>query len=321
MLILCSLVTWSCGEAFFKSYVEIDIKQSKSKLVVTAYWLAGSDSIAVFVSKSRNLYDNSDYSLRDTIRDSTRIDTIIGILDTVQNSKVEVYKNDQLLGVLPYSKNGFHYAIGRFKIDTMAGVRYKIKVTAPDFEPVEAEQIVQNKPKVTTSFYIKDAAILQDPNNPFVIPKKGDDFSFDILDDPNDENYYTIDRLPFISWRSSKRKFGEPTFTAYSIDPLSEYAYLQDKTFSGGTHRWRFYAYDFFDSRIASSLPMFNDTIIYTLRTVNRDMYLFQKSRNVLYEAKQNKFFAEPVILHSNIKGGYGIFSIYSNQKVVFIMK
>lgn len=317
-----SLVTWSCGKDFFNSYVEIDITKANPKLVVVAYWLAGSDSLSVFISKSRNLRDDTEYLLKDTAMDINGMDSLVGVYDTVPNTRVEVYKNDQFLTTIPYFKRGHHFSKGLFRLDSTSGVRYKIKVSAPNFEPVEAEQVVQNKPKVVTTFYIKNKAVSQGANNPFIIPKTGDDFSFEIADDPKDENYYTLKELPFINFKKSRIRGIEGFFTTYSIDPISEYSFLQDKTFSGTKHRWRFYAYDISKRQSNSDiLPLSNDTIIYTLQTFNKDMYLFNKSQQIFYEAKKNPFFSEPVILHTNIKGGYGLFAIHSDRQIIGVVK
>jgi Domain of unknown function (DUF4249) len=322
ILLTLSLITWSCGKNFFNSYVEIDITDAKPKLVVVAYWLAGSDSLSVFVSKSKNFRDDTEYLLKDTVMDMNGMDSLVGVYDTVANARVEVYKNDQFLTAIPYFKRGHHFVKGLFRLDSTSGVRYKIKVSAPNFQPVEAEQVVQNKPNVVTTFYIKDGAVAQDPNNPFVFSKKGDDFSFEIADDPKDENYYTIKELPFIDFKKSRIRGITSIFTTYSIDPISEYSFLEDITFSGAKHRWRFYAYDISERHTNFSvLPLSNDTIIYTLQTFNRDMYLFNKSERIFYEAKKNPFFSEPVILHTNIKGGYGLFAIHSDRQIIGVVK
>jgi hypothetical protein len=322
ILLTLSLITWSCGKDFFNSYVEIDITESNPKLVVVAYWLAGSDSLSVFVSKSKNLRDDTEYLFKDTARDINGMDSLFGVYDTVANARVEVYKNDQFLTTIPYFKRGHHFAKGLFSLDSTSGVRYKIKVSAPNFQPVEAEQVVQNKPTVVTTFYIKDGAVSQGANNPFIIPKTGDDFSFEIADDPKDENYYALKEIPFIKFKKSRYRGIESFFTTYSIDPISEYSFLEDRTFRGTSHRWRFYAYDISERHTNSSfLPLSNDTIIYTLQTFNKDMYLFNKSESIFYEAKKNPFFSEPVILHTNIKGGYGLFAIHSDRQIIGVVK
>jgi hypothetical protein len=41
----------------------------------------------------------------------------------------------------------------------------------------------------------------------------------------------------------------------------------------------------------------------------------------IFYEAKKNPFFSEPVILHTNIKGGYGLFAIHADRQIIGIVK
>jgi hypothetical protein len=53
---------------------------------------------------------------------------------------------------------------------------------------------------------------------------------------------------------------------------------------------------------------------------VTKDFVLFEKSLRLAYDANDNPFFTEPVILHSNVKNGYGIFTIGRVQTVNFVI-
>jgi Domain of unknown function (DUF4249) len=309
-------IFYGCGEDFFDSVVEIDTKEPKPSLVVAAFWQTGTDSLAVFVSKSRGRKDKSPYNAKDT-------SPFGGFnqrnYDTVANTKVELFRNDQLLGEIPYLKVGYHLIKGKFKIESVSGVRYKIRVSAPNFPTIEAEQITQNPIKINQTYYKKNAAIFQDPDEPFGEPRKGDEFSFDIDDNAVDENYYTIgaDRFQIeVTWLAKNQKdmqYAQNIFVK-NLDPLAEADFLQDITFNGTVYRWRYFT------------PNFNafqsgDRLFYTVWSHTKDWYLFNKTRNLLSQTQDNPFFSEPVILHTNIKGGQGIFSIYSKQKVVYTIK
>ena len=56
------------------------------------------------------------------------------------------------------------------------------------------------------------------------------------------------------------------------------------------------------------------------VRSANKDFVLFQKTLELAYDASDNPFFSEPVILHTNVKNGYGIFTIGSVQTVSFVI-
>jgi Domain of unknown function (DUF4249) len=320
--ILFTLALFGSCESFFDSVVEIETPDHKPVLVVAAYWEVGSDSLAVFVSKSRGGKDNSAFNVKDPnpFGGSNQ-----GNYDTVGNAKVELFKNDQLLGEIPYFKIGYHLSKGKYKLDTVSGVRYKIRVSAPNLPTIEAEQVTQSKLIISQTNYKKNAAIYQDPDELFgQQPEKGDEFSFEIKDINTDENYYSIARDRFqnepVSWYSKDtpngQTFGYNVFIR-NIDPLMESGFLNDKTFNGNNYRWRFFTKNY----SSNGEPKSGDRLEYNVWSYSKDWFLFTKTSRLLQESQDNIFFSEPVILHSNIKGGYGIFSIYSKQKVVAILK
>jgi Domain of unknown function (DUF4249) len=324
-LIIATFAIAFCGcESFFDSVVEIDIPAHKPVLVVAAYWEAGSDSLAVFVSKSRGSKDNSNFNVKDQGQFGGFNQ---GNYDTVTNAKVELFRNDQLLGEIPNFKIGYHLSKGKYKLDTVSGVRYKIRVSAPNLPTVEAVQVTQSKFNISQTTYKKDGAIYQDPDDPFGRqPQKGDEFSFEINDNAVDENYYTIAPDRFgdgqVEWyfkNPNPNGFIFINFSTRNIDPLMNINFLDDKTFSGKNYRWRFYTKIYDYNGIGE--PMSGDTFIYNVWSYSKDWFLFVKTYRLLRESQDNIFFSEPVILYSNIKGGYGIFSIYSKQEVVAILK
>ena len=315
LFIAFTLAFIGCGENFFDSVVEIETPAVKPQLVVSAYWEAGSDSLVVFVSKSRGVKDNSAFNVKDPFNPNN-----YNGYDSVANAKVELFKNDQLLGDIPNFKRAYFYAKGKFKLDTISGVRYKIRVSAPNFETVEAEQTTQRKPVITQTIFKKGGAIFQDPDDPFSEPRKGDDFSIELTDNSADENYYNL-RFTQVFWT---KKDGNPNnfnfLNVRNIDPIVEAQFLNDKSFGGTTYRWRFFSYDYF-SGSGNEGPKSGDKFTYTFQTFNRDWFLFNKTRDLLRSTQDSPFFSEPVILYTNIKGGYGIFSIYAEQKVEVILK
>lgn len=321
-LIAIIFTTLFCGcESFFDSVVEIETPDHKPVLVVAAYWEIGSDSLAVFVSKSRDGKDNSAFNVKDQSQFGGFNQ---GNYDTVGNAKVELFRNDQLLGEIPNFKIGYHLSKGKYKLDTVSGVRYKIRVSAPNLPTIEAEQVTQGKFTISQTMYKKDGAIYQNPDDLFgQQPEKGDEFSFEIKDNGADENYYstTLNRFQnaSIEWYFKDAPNGQLNSYLFTknIDPLMEADFLSDKTFNDSNYRWRFFMNNFNSGRN----PQSGDKVIYNVWSYSKDWFLFTKTYRLLRESEGNIFFSEPVILYSNIKGGYGIFSIYSKQNVVAILK
>lgn len=334
VLLLLSLL--SCDEDRFSPIVEIDIPPHTPRLVIRADWSAGSDSLAVFVSKSRGVLDKTPTNFNQTYSYWNGRDTIRNVneyYDTVANAKVELLRNGQLLGTIPYFNKGYHYAKGLLKLDTISGTTYTIRVSAPNFETVEASQIIQNKFNILRGGYRANGAVASDPFDPFSSPEKGDELTIELQDNGNDENYYTLESLNSNRWGGNyvfiSRDSAGKTYTAQNylrnIDPVMEDAFLPDRTFNGKNYVWRFwlqpdtYFYYSNGNRFKSKLKT-GDKIQMRIRSSSKDYVLFVKTLDLAYNAQDNPFFTEPVILHSNVKKGYGIFTIGSVQTVTLVL-
>jgi hypothetical protein len=345
---LCFLILipfFGCDEDKFSPIVEIDIPAHKPRLAIRADWAVGSDSLAVFVSKSRGVLDKTPTNFNQTIKywagngkDSIKI--FQEYYDTVPNTKVELLRNGQLLGTIPYSKRGYHVAKGLFKLDTISGTNYTIRVSAPNFETVEASQKVQGNFTILRGTHRRDGAIYSDRSDPFSSPRRGDELTFELVDNGSDENYYTIstpENYGFynpggsssvnITKDTLKKQYFANGFINV-IDPNMEDAFLPDRTFNGKNYIWRFwlqhdlYFYlqnsnrgEYFNSRIKSG-----DKITTNVLSVGKDYVLFLKTLDLAYTAQDNPFFTEPVILHTNVKNGYGIFTISRVKSVTIVV-
>ena len=333
-LLLLSMI--SCDEDKFSPIVEIDIPPHTPRLVIRADWSAGSDSLAVFVTKSRGVLDKTPTNFNQTYTYWNGRDTVKSVneyYDTVPNAKVELLRNGQLLGVIPYFNKGYHYAKGLFKLDTISGITYTIRVSASGFETVEASQKIQNKFTILRGGYRANGAVFTDPFDPFSSPEKGDELTLELQDNGNDENYYSAESLNGNNRGSSSisvsRDSAGKTYTTQTylrnIDPIMEDGFLPDRTFNGKNYVWRFwlqpnnYFYDRTGKGFQSKLKS-GDRVLMRVRSASKDFVLFLKTLDLARDAQDNPFFTEPVILHSNVKNGYGIFTIGSLQTVTFTL-
>lgn len=325
---------FACDEDKFSPIVEIDIPAHTPRLAIRADWTAGSDSLAVFVTKSRGVLDKTTPNFNQTIkywngngRDSIKV--VQEYYDTVANTKVELLRNGQLLGTIPYSKRGYHVAKGLFKLDTISGITYTLKVSAPNFETVEASQKTQGNFALLRGTHRPDGAIYTDLSDPFSSPQRGDELSFEIQDNGIDENFYTIsspERYGFYNFGGSSVSISKDTLKKQyfangylnNIDPNMANGFLPDRTFNGKSYLWRFWLQPdlYFNEKDSNSGAYLNskiksgDKIMATISSVNKDYVLFLKTLDLAYSAQDNPFFTEPVILHTNVKNGYGIFTI-----------
>lgn len=302
----------SCGnpEDFFSPVIDVTLPPHVPRLVVRADWESNTDSVAVFVCKSRGALDNTPYNYQSAF-------------DTVANTKVEVFKNGQLIGTIPYTYGGYHIAKGLFTLDTL-GSSYTLRISAPNFETIEATQQTMRLPNATNFSYRLNAAVLPDPLGGGG-GERVDEIAFDIQDIGSEQNYYDATSLS-LGYRDTTGRFWTQNITHTSLDNLTEDNILPDNTFNGRAYRWRLGnegTWDFCYSengRTVCRRPRTGDRFSMTLRSVSRDWFLFRKSRNLLRDAQDNIFFSEPVILHTNIKNGYGVFTIYSRKRITFTL-
>jgi hypothetical protein len=334
--ILVFLAFMSCDDDRFSPIYEVDIPPHTPRLVIRADWTAGSDSLAVFVSKSRSVLDKTKTNFRDTFKFGTEI-YIQEYYDTVPNVKVELLREGQVLGTIPYAGKGYHVAKKLFKLDTVSGVTYTLRVSAPNFTTVEASQKTQKSFSILRGGHKADAAVSQDALDPFSSPERGDELTLELQDKAEDENYYTLEAFvgmnTFIGGGSSvgiHRDTLGRTYEAYgnirNIDQNMDDFTLPDRTFNGKNYVWRFwlnpnlYFYNQASGIQFRGRPKSGDRITVQIRSLNKDYYLFAKTLKLANQAQDNPFFSEPVILHSNVKNGYGIFTIGSVQRVFFVI-
>lgn len=334
---LCFLVPFfACNEDSFQPIVEVEIPPHTSRLILRADWTGGSDSLAVFVSKSRGVLDKTPYNFNQTYtyfngRDSVK--SVTEYYDTVANAKVELLRNGQLLGTIPNYQKGYYVGKGLFKLDTSAGTVYTIRVSAPNFETVEASQTTQNPFVVLRGGYRKDGAISTDRFDPFSTPEKGDEMSIEFQDNATEDNYYKLESVNSNRFggvyallsRDTLNKVYTTGINLQDIDPNSEEGFLPDRAFNGKNYVWRFWFRPtlYFYSQTGGSFisrAKTGDRVSMKVQSVTKDFVLFEKSLRLAYDANDNPFFTEPVILYSNVKKGYGIFTIGRVQTVNFVI-
>ena len=282
---------------YFTPVVDIAIPDHVTKLVAQAEWTVGSDSLAVMVSKSRGALDTTFYNNS-------------GRFDTVGNAKVELLKDGKLVATLPYYQDGFHYLRGVHKLDTTAGIAYTLRVSSPNYPTIETTQITPKKAKIRSVAFHKDGATRSDPLDIFNGKPRNklvDEYVIEFDDVPNDENFYAA--YAVINYVATGQT---QLLELGSLDDIAESNMLKDKTFQNKTFSWRLWSQRFKGGRGGgpnnnNNTLVAGDKITVYLRSMTADQYLFRRSLD-LYK-QSNNFFSEPVILHTNIKNGYGIFT------------
>jgi hypothetical protein len=282
---------------YFTPVVDIDIPDHVTKLVAQAEWTVGSDSLAVMISKSRGALDTTFYNNP-------------GRFDTVGNVKVELLKEGKLVATLPYYRDGFHYLRGTHTLDTTAGLAYTLRISSPNYPTIETTQITPKKAKIRSLAYHKDGATRSDPLDIFNGKPRNklvDEYVIEFDDIPNVENFYAAYVvIDYVSTGQSQ------LLELGSLDDIAESNMLKDKTFANKSYSWRMWTQKFKGGRGGgpgnnNNTVSSGDKLTIYFRSMTADQYLFRRSLD-LYK-QSNNFFSEPVILHTNIKNGYGIFT------------
>ena len=302
-------------ENYFTPVVDITIPDRDPKLVLIGRIVGGSDSIELFITKSRGVLDTALLNSNITSNFGNRGNSAF---DTVNNATVKVFKDGVLIATPQYFNNGVYLAkLAKALPEDKA--TYTVQVSAPNFVTIEATQKMVAAPvsfdTVTVLENVKVAKPLDlsNPFDPFGDPYNATQFTLTFKDPVGENNYYSAYGVAFLP--------NDPTprgLRCDSRDPASEINYLNATNLDGKNITWSTHT-----RRIgrgggpngggprgpngSSQIPA-GTTVNLTLISASYDRYLFEQSYATYLSALNNPF-AEPVILHSNIKNGLGVFT------------
>lgn len=260
--------------------LQIPIPNEKSKLVVNA--LIGVDSLLqIHVSKSSVFANEASNT-------------------PLSNAIVKLKKNDQLVGNMMHKNDGWYSLASNI---LLANNSYQIEVSHPDLETVNSETEVLEKVAIAKLTY------QQTENNKL-------EFTLQFQDIPLQNNYYML-LLKAVNGTESS------TLTYYSDDiifngNLSENTIginqnmlrgsrtFSDENLDGDNNSITIYVYneliDITDVSQEYKLELYN---------ITPDYFKYERSITS-YNNRDDLPFYNKVNLHSNVIGGYGIFTSYA---------
>ncbi len=282
-LFVIALLFSSCGEDAFTSVVELDIPEHQSTLA-TSFLLSADEEIdSIFIAKSINIVGDTN--------------------EIIENAEVRLFKNGNLFEEFEFIDSSNHY-FPKNNIPILAdGSEYRFEVSALNFATISA---TQNMPMIATVEdidYRFDAAI--DSYGDIT-----DELVFNLIDDPNEENYYAFEIYRIIEENDlvfEDRIYFDVNSLVYE-DAAFDYYVLSDASFNGNTFNARLLIYNWFEAQEG-------DTFKLVVKSLSYDNYLFQKSLDTYYNSSGNPF-AEPSSVYENIENGHGIFR--TESQVVF---
>jgi len=216
--------------------------------------------------------------------------------EPIEDGEVRIYADGVILDTLFPLNDGYYVSLTQMP---QLGVAYEVQASAPGFETVKANSILREAvPILSTS--------ARDLTNSAIDFASEIKFSFQ---DPPGNDYYFVaiyrnnsgvgNRYPlFIESQ-------DPTLGASPLNADWSYQGLlfTDASFNGQLKEIAINSYEFIESSQA--------TYLLFLASLSEDYYRYALTSSAANENEGNPF-AEPVRIHSNVEGGYGIFAGYS---------
>jgi len=300
-----------------ETVVDVEIPQEDPRLVVNAI-LETDSLVRVHLSHSRSTLSSQP-------------------IENVGGAEILLFQNGQQVASLEEERtNGNWDGWYRGDYAPQAGNTYTLRASRTGYETVEADTEIDMPVGISKLnfdtlvleqvFYVNDSPVV----NRFVELKT---LSLSLSDPSEEDNYYEIAVFQdAVNYRWNYNENGEifPVDTlnirypAYlsTEDPAvvsgdffsgdGEY-YGQTLRFSDETFNGRDYTIDFDFQGSSGYTELQQRKYIVTLRSLNREQYLYLKSLELQGDSEGNPF-AEPVPVYNNILGGYGIFTGFSQD-------
>jgi hypothetical protein len=234
----------------------------------------------------------------------------------VDSATVEIWDGEQLLAQPTRSDTGTYVAIGR---GARPGRTYTLRVDAPNFPPIEGRNALPG-PVPVSAF---QTTLVQPTDT--ASRRRITQIDITLDDPPNVDNFYGLLVLQ-VRWRedqqtgqltpmtpslfpfqSSDPALGESEFDFLNTDQtLYREAFFTDGLFDGST-----YTIDFdiqYDAPRPEAPVVIRRVFAVALLSVSEDFYRYWETANEQALTNENPF-AEPLRVHSNMAGGFGVFA------------
>ncbi len=293
-------MAFGTGGCDFQRTVDVEPPGHEPKLVLNGE-IASGPSWRLDVSRSIGAFESGDPS-----------DTTVTVTDATVTAFEEGERQGQLRldSLNQYSTRQFTPEPGR---------EYTVRVSAPEMDTVEATDRVPRMPQVRLETEKTSGLVPNDYNRAL---------QFTIDDPPNTDNYYhirlqkngysrdstSIDTTGVTDVRFQTRNRPILDEMEQVLENNGQYYYGRDATFTdvlfGGTrHTLRLLVGDgqgiyLPDREEGDGYPRV-EYILY-VSVLSEDAYQFDRTKRIFEQADGNPF-AEPVDIHSNVEGGYGV--------------
>lgn len=266
-----------------KKYYDYNANYDGNKLVVNGI-IEANEGVNVVLSQSRSPSGNI---------------PLQGF--NIKNGRVWLYQNDKLVAEMTRNSKG-KFTVELFK--PQEGNVYRIKAVADNLDTVESYPIVIPPTPTINSFILKK-------DNTYAINQgeSGAFFSVNIQDLSTEKNYYLLSSHVQINADSVNTGFLKgltADFESCEVNEVATFVFLTDKCFNGSN-----FTLDYFSEH--------NNKGVLKVQLSSIDKFFFNYLRNVEQPTGLELAFAEPKLVVSNIKNGYGVF--VAKNTVTFSLK
>ncbi len=255
--------------------IDVPIPEHTSEIVMSSFYVSGDDSIVVLLTNSISVLD----------RDS--------LIKPIEGATINFYEDGNLLFAIPEITEGVY--VQQLSTPLLPGREYRLEASATGYESVSAVQTLPEAVQLQNCMYDPEGGVTLDGY-------LQDKITFDFQDQAGTDNYYQI----VIKHLPDTTGFSDYGVSTWSLDPIMEPGW-QAPLFND----------DIFDGKLYNlviiSDPLYDPSfqIAIDFRVISKDKYFLSKSILASFNAEGNPF-AEPVIVHSNVENGKGVFSMES---------
>lgn len=287
-LIILPLILISCVKE-----VDYDIPPLKQQVVVNGLFCPDSVfSIHVSLSSSTNAAPNF-----------------------VENATVEIFKENISIGLLSYVDNGWY----KTSVKPVVGKSYKLVVSVPNFESVEALSYVPTLPLNISSTYYITSNVPEYSNNGGIPGQFPTDTKIIFDDDPNHLNYYEIGENRFLFEQTMETDLSILSDSELDFNPKTYF--FSDINFNGSTkslvlRKGGLALLDPWGNTYADPFYFLK------FKICSAEYYSFRKSWTRHFHNQNSDlnlndpltliFLGDPVEMYTNVSNGLGVFAGYN---------
>ncbi len=296
-LILFGFLT-GCESGFFDPVVELELPEYDNNLAITTHFSDLDATPLVYLTTTSGILET---------------DSPLSLIDL----KVEIFEENELMQIFSYeqtlidtAENGQLLARNIFfgeKMDFKEDLTYKLQVEASQFEKIETIQKFPATVPIIAGDFKKNA--IADINGDLV-----DEVTVRFKDIPNEENYYVVNVAILTNEENLEVIRNYPTISSINpiVKKIEEGLMISDITFDGQEYELHIAVSDL---EVTSG-----DDLEISLTSISKDRFLFEEALTTYNDNIGNPF-AEPIILHENVIGGNGIFTLGNGERFIIAIE